>query len=49
MSNYQKTIAARERAKRIREVRESILARISRREDIATIHNAMKFGVAGVA
>jgi hypothetical protein len=49
MSSYQKTVAARERAKKIREVRESILARISRREDAATIRDAMKFGTGGAA
>ena len=49
MSSYQKTVAARERARKIREVRESILARISRKEDDATIRDAMKFGTGGVA
>ena len=49
MSHYQKTVAARERAKKIREVREAILARISRREDAATIRDAMKFGTGGAA
>jgi hypothetical protein len=49
MSNsiYQRTIAARERAKKIREVRESVLARISRREDSATIREYLKHGTDG--
>ncbi len=49
MSTYQKTVIARERARKIREVRESILARISRKEDAATIRDAMKFGTGGAA
>jgi hypothetical protein len=44
MSNYQKTIAARERARKIREVRESVLSRLVRREDSATIRQFLKFG-----
>jgi hypothetical protein len=35
---------ARERAKRIREVRASVLDRLSRHEDTLAIRNAMKFG-----
>jgi hypothetical protein len=42
MSHYQKTIAARERAKNIREVRESILARVSRHEDVSDIRRALQ-------
>jgi hypothetical protein len=49
MSHYQKTIAARERARRIREVRESILARISRKEDAETIREYLKHGTDGGA
>ncbi len=47
MSNYQRTIAARERARKIREVRESVLSRIVRREDSATIHEYLKHGTDG--
>jgi hypothetical protein len=47
MSSYQKTVAARERARKIREVRESILARISRKEDDATIRAYLKHGTDG--
>ena len=47
MSIYQRTIAARERAKKIREIRETVLARISRNEDTLTIRNVLKFGKDG--
>ncbi len=49
MSIYQKTVAARERARKIREVRESILARISRKEDTDTIREYLKHGTDGGA
>ncbi len=49
MSHYQKTVAARERARKIREVRESILARLSRKEDAATIREYLKHGTDGGA
>jgi len=49
VSHYQKTVAARERARKIREVRESILARLSRKEDAATIREYLKHGTDGGA
>jgi hypothetical protein len=45
MPHYKLAQQARERAKRIREVRASVLDRLSRREDSLTIRNTMKFGV----
>jgi len=47
VSQYQRTVAARERARKIREVRESVLARISRREDAETIREYLKHGTDG--
>jgi len=44
MSIYKRTIAARERARKIREVRESVLSKIVRKESEHAIHNALKFG-----
>jgi hypothetical protein len=44
VSNYQKTVAARERVRKIR-VRESILARISHKEDAETIRQYLKHGI----
>jgi hypothetical protein len=49
MSIYRRTVAARERARKIREVRESVLARIVRNEDSTTIRNVLKFGKDGAA
>ncbi len=49
MSIYQRTVAARERAKKIREVRESVLARIVKHEDAATIREYLKHGTDGGA
>jgi len=46
-SIYQKTLQALERAKRIRETRESVLARVSRKEDAATIREYLKHGTDG--
>ncbi len=47
MSHYQKTIAARERARKIREVRESVLSRVTRLEDSVTIREYLKHGTDG--
>jgi hypothetical protein len=44
MPTYQQTIAAKERAKRIRETRDSVRERLARQEDAATIRNVLKFG-----
>ena len=44
MPSYQQTIAAKERAKRIRETRDSVRERLARQEDAATIRNVLKFG-----
>ena len=49
MSLYQRTIAARERAKKIREVRETVLARLVKHEDAATIREYLKHGADGGA
>jgi len=49
MSNYQKTELARQRAGRIREVRESVRERLARREDAAQIRNVLKFGTGSEA
>jgi len=42
MSTYQKTVAARERARKIRQVRESVLARIIRNESASDIRRALQ-------
>jgi hypothetical protein len=47
MSNYQRTIAARERSARIREAREAVRERVTRREDTATIREYLKHGTDG--
>jgi len=44
MSIYQKTVEARERARKIKDTRESVLSKIVRRESEHAIHNALKFG-----
>jgi hypothetical protein len=44
MPTYQKTIEARERARRIREARESVREKVARREDAALMRNVLKFG-----
>ena len=44
MSLYQRTIAARERARKIRSTRESVLSKTIRRESEHAIYNALKFG-----
>jgi hypothetical protein len=45
MPNYQQTTAARNRARRIREVHNAFRReRVISREDAATIHNVLKFG-----
>jgi len=49
MSIYERTIAARERARRIREVRESVLSKTIRRETDATIREYLKHGTNGGA
>jgi hypothetical protein len=44
MPAYKETILSRERASRIREARESVRERLTRREDAATIRLVLKFG-----
>ena len=45
MPTYQQTIAARDRAKRIREVHDALRReRVAHREDAATIRLVLKFG-----
>jgi hypothetical protein len=49
MPLYKLAQRARDRSKRIREVRESVLNKIIRRESDATIRNVLKFGKDGAA
>jgi len=49
MPQYKLAQRARDRAKRIREVRASVLDRLSRREDAATIREYLKHGTDGGA
>ena len=49
MPLYKLAQQARDRAKRIREVRASVLDRLSRREDVATIREYLKHGTDGGA
>jgi hypothetical protein len=48
MPRYQQTIAARDRARRIREVHSAFKKeRLARREDVATIREYLKHGTDG--